>query len=89
MGHHGNLIGEGLVLGESARASTFYVTTGFHGMHVFSGVTYLSIMWIQAFRGKFDNGESNSLEICGLFWHFVDLIWILVFTFIYLIPEPF
>jgi cytochrome c oxidase subunit 3 len=51
-------------------------------------VTYLSIMWIQAFRGKFDNGEYNSLEIAGLFWHFVDLVWILVFTFIYLIPEP-
>jgi heme/copper-type cytochrome/quinol oxidase subunit 3 len=88
MGHHGNLIGEGLVFGESSRASTFYVTTSFHGCHVFSGVTYLSIMWIQAFRGKFDNGEYNGLEIAGLFWHFVDLVWILVFTFIYLIPEP-
>jgi heme/copper-type cytochrome/quinol oxidase subunit 3 len=89
MGHHGNLIGEGLIFGESARASTFYMTTSFHGLHVLSGVTYLSVMWVMAFRGKFDGGNYNMLEIAGLFWHFVDLVWILVFTFIYLIPEPF
>ena len=88
LGHHGNLIGEGLVFGESARASTFYVTTSFHGFHVFSGVTYLTIMWVKTALGHHDNGEYNGIEIVGLFWHFVDLIWILVFTFIYLIPEP-
>jgi len=66
-------------------ASSFFLVTGFHGLHVFSGVVYLWIMIIQTARGKYDNGKINAVEICGLFWHFVDLVWILVFTFIYLL----
>jgi cytochrome c oxidase subunit III len=81
------LIHEGLHFGASAYANTFFVTTSFHGMHVFSGVVYLTVMTIRAAMGKFDNGNHDGVEICGLFWHFVDLVWILVFTFIYLIPS--
>lgn len=66
-------------------ASTFYIVTGFHGFHVFSGVVYLLIMAARTAMGKYDNGNVNEIEIAGLFWHFVDLVWILVFTFIYLI----
>jgi heme/copper-type cytochrome/quinol oxidase subunit 3 len=76
---------EGLVFGHSGYASTFYITTGFHGMHVATGVLYLTIMWIRTAMGKYDGGKHDHLEIAGLFWHFVDLVWILVFTFIYLI----
>lgn len=65
--------------------STFYAITGFHGLHVFSGVVYLCCMYNLALKGRFDNGNYNQLEIAGLFWHFVDLVWILVFTFIYLL----
>ena len=83
-GGHG-LIEEGLKFGNSARASTFFVTTSFHGAHVLTGTIYLSIMTVRASMGKYDNGNHNSIEILGLFWHFVDLIWILVFTFIYLL----
>ena len=46
---------------------------------------YLSIILLRALAGKYNNGNVNEVEICGLFWHFVDLVWILVFTFIYLI----
>jgi cytochrome c oxidase subunit 3 len=60
--------------GNNLFASTFYMITGFHGLHVFSGVVYLICMYVQAYQGKFDNGNYNHLEICGLFWHFVDLI---------------
>ena len=81
---HG-LTDEGLHLGQSARASTFYLVTTFHGMHVFSGVCYLTYVLIKTLRGKFADGNYNEVEIVGLFWHFVDLIWILVFTFIYLV----
>ena len=63
----------------------FYMTTGFHGFHVFSGVVYLLIISFLTWRGRYDNGNVNEVEIAGLFWHFVDLVWILVFTFIYLI----
>lgn len=76
---------EGLIFGKSAYASTFYVTTSFHGLHVFTGVCYLTVMFIRTAMGKYDNGNHDHIEILGLFWHFVDLVWILVFTFIYLI----
>ena len=71
--------------GNGLFASTFFSITGFHGLHVLSGVIYLIVMFILAYRGDFDNGDYNLLEIAGLFWHFVDLVWILVFTFVYLL----
>lgn len=74
--------------GKSARATTFYAITGFHGLHVLTGTCYIIATTIQAAKGKFDNGNFSPVEICGLFWHFVDLVWILVFTFVYLIPLP-
>ena len=66
-------------------ASTFFMITGFHGLHVTIGVIYLTVMFVRTAMGKYDGGNSGALELCGLFWHFVDLVWILVFTFIYLI----
>lgn len=66
-------------------SSTFFSITGFHGLHVFTGVMYLIVMYKFALEGRFDNGNYNQLEIAGLFWHFVDLVWILVFTFVYLL----
>ena len=65
-------------------ASTFFLITGFHGAHVTTGVIYLSVMFIRTAMGHFDGGKSGPIELCGLFWHFVDLVWILVFTLIYL-----
>lgn len=66
---------------------TFYALTCYHGMHVFSGVCYLICMFIGALRGKYNSKNYTPIEIVGLFWHFVDLVWILLFTFIYLL-EP-
>ena len=83
MGH--GLIEEGLKFGGSARANTFFVTTSFHGAHVLTGTIYISIMAVRSAMGKYDHGNHNTIEILGLFWHFVDLVWILVFTFIYLL----
>jgi heme/copper-type cytochrome/quinol oxidase subunit 3 len=79
---------KGMGLSVDQMSSTFFITTGFHGLHVFTGVTYLTVIWLQSLRGKYTDGpnaSSNNIEIAGLFWHFVDLVWILVFTFIYLI----
>lgn len=83
--HHEGLVAEGLGFGDSHYATTFYCITGFHGLHVFTGVCYLTITWIRAIMGKYDDGNYNEIEIAGLFWHFVDLVWILVFTFVYLL----
>ena len=85
--HHEGLIAEGLIFGNSHYATTFYAITGFHGLHVLTGVIYLSIIWIRTLMGKYDDGDYNEIEIAGLFWHFVDLVWILVFTLVYLIPN--
>lgn len=71
--------------GNGLFSSTFFAITGFHGLHVLTGVLYLIWMYILALRGRFDNGDYGLLEIVGLFWHFVDLVWILVFTVIYLL----
>jgi len=65
--------------------ATFFILTGFHGMHVFSGVVYLSCILVRALLGKYTPDNHNEVEIVGLYWHFVDLIWILVFTFVYLL----
>jgi cytochrome c oxidase subunit 3 len=82
---YSHLIEEGHVFSQDQFMSTFYSVTGFHGAHVFTGVTYLTVILIQTIRGRYTNGDYNNIEICGLFWHFVDLVWILVFTFVYLI----
>jgi heme/copper-type cytochrome/quinol oxidase subunit 3 len=79
---------EGLHFGASAYATTFYLITSFHGAHVTTGCIYLTVMLVRSLMGKYDGGNHNSIEILGLFWHFVDLVWILVFTFVYLIPSP-
>ncbi|EPZ50250.1 cytochrome c oxidase subunit 3 [Halobacteriovorax sp. GFR7] len=71
--------------GNNLFSSTFFAITGFHGLHVLSGVIFLIYMYVLALKGRFDKGDYGLLEVCGLFWHFVDLVWILVFTFIYLI----
>lgn len=74
---------EGLVFGRSARASTFYVITGYHGLHVAFGVGY-----ILAVLGRYLRGHATAyhVEILGLYWCFVDFVWIFVFSFVYLMP---
>ncbi len=66
-------------------AAVFYGTTCFHGLHVLSGVIYIGcILWASG-KGRYSAQNYDRVEILGLFWHFVDLIWIFVFTVIYLI----
>jgi cytochrome c oxidase subunit III len=71
--------------GASLFSTTFFCLTGFHGCHVFGGVVYLSCILVQALRGRYSATDHNPVEIAALYWHFVDLVWILVFTFVYLV----
>ena len=71
--------------GDSLFGTTFYIITGFHGMHVTGGVIYLAIIAMRGKKGVYSSTNWNEVEIAGLYWHFVDLVWILVFTFIYLL----
>jgi cytochrome c oxidase subunit III len=63
-------------------ATTFFVLTGFHGLHVTGGVIYNAVVLANVNRGRWG---ANHVEIAGLYWHFVDLVWILIFTFVYLL----
>ena len=80
-----HLITHGLTIQSSLFGATFYVLTGFHGCHVLSGVIYLTCILVKGAGGGYTREHNSPVEIAGLYWHFVDLIWILVFTFVYLI----
>lgn len=64
--------------------STFYAMTGFHGIHVCVGVIWLFCVWIGAVRGTYTAQNYVRVELAGLYWHFVDLVWVLLFTIVYL-----
>ncbi|MEM7516097.1 MAG: cytochrome c oxidase subunit 3 [Planctomycetota bacterium] len=64
--------------------STFYAMTGFHGLHVIAGVIWLICLLPPAMKGKFNSKNFVALELGGLYWHFVDLVWVLLFTIVYL-----
>ena len=72
--------------GPAAFAQLFFFITGFHGFHVFSGVAFNFLIFYQAAVGKLEQrGHYEMVEKVGLYWHFVDLVWVFVFTFFYLI----
>jgi cytochrome c oxidase subunit III len=70
---------------DSAQATIFYGLTGLHGAHVFVGLTLLLVVTIRAFRGHFTPEEHRGVEVPGIYWHFVDVMWVIVYTSVYLI----
>ncbi len=81
-----NLNHEGFALETSSATSAFFVTTSFHGLHVFIGVLWaLGVMFV-AWRNWFSPRKYEGVEIFALYWHFVDVVWIILFMLIYLIP---
>jgi cytochrome c oxidase subunit III len=87
------LVGHGFVPSAAAYTAeggplygmTFYTMTGFHGLHVLIGVLCLIFTAVKAQRGGYSAGDHAGVEIMGLYWHFVDLVWIILFTIAYLI----
>ncbi|QBI21849.1 heme-copper oxidase subunit III [Egibacter rhizosphaerae] len=79
-------IEEGMTLSTSPFTTSFYVLTGFHGVHVTVGVLMLLILWSRSLMGKLNHRRSEIVENVGLYWHFVDIVWIVIFTLIYLVP---
>ena len=79
------LIHHGFVPSASLFGSTFYTMTGFHGFHVTMGVICMIFVAIRAFLGKYTAADHRGVEVVGLYWHFVDLVWIILFTIVYLI----
>ena len=72
-------------MGAAQFGSTFFMITGFHGLHVTAGVIYLSVVAIRLLRGSYErSGNYQIVEIAGLYWHFVDLVWVFIFALFYL-----
>ncbi len=78
-------IHEGLTLPTSPFGSSFYMLTGFHGIHVAVGVMLLTAMAILSLSGRLYDDRGLNVELVGLYWHFVDIIWIVIFTVVYLL----
>jgi len=76
---------EGLRLDTNLFGTTFYVLTGFHGAHVTIGVLILLSLFAWSLQGKIQQKDSLNVELAGLYWHFVDIVWIVIFTLVYLI----
>ena len=76
---------EGLTLHRNLFGTTFFVLTGFHGAHVTVGILILLSLFAMTLQGKITQAESLHIELAGLYWHFVDIVWIVIFTLIYLI----
>ena len=79
---------DGVTLSSNLFGSTFFVLTGFHGAHVTIGVIMLLSFWVLSMRGKVSQAQSLNIEMLGLYWHFVDIVWIIIFTVIYLFEAP-
>ena len=78
---------EGLGYTTSPFSSAFFTLTGFHGVHVSIGIVMLMSLYVSSMRGNLRRESAETVEIVGLYWHFVDVVWIFIFTVIYLVPS--
>lgn len=79
-------IREGMTISTSPFSSAFFVLTGFHGAHVTVGILMLLSLYTMSRLGRLPIEDDVRVDMIALYWHFVDIIWIIIFTFIYLIP---
>src|SRR5438132_138451 len=77
---------EGLSIKSNAASSAFFTLTGFHGAHVTGGILMLLSLFGMSLDGRLPPERAETVELIGLYWHFVDIVWIVIFTVVYLIP---
>jgi cytochrome c oxidase subunit 3 len=75
----------GFAISENAQTSIFYGLTGLHGAHVVVGLTLLAMATNRAFRGHYSPEQHRGVEVPGIYWHFVDIMWIFVFSTLYIL----
>jgi cytochrome c oxidase subunit 3/cytochrome o ubiquinol oxidase subunit 3 len=81
-------IREGLTMKSSVSGASFFTLTGFHGAHVAVGILLLlSLVWM-SLKGRIGKDNAETVEVIGLYWHFVDIVWIVLFVVVYLLPHP-
>ncbi len=81
-----SFIREGVGFTTNPASSAFFTLTGFHGVHVGLGILMLMSLFVASVKGKLKPENSETVEIVGLYWHYVDIVWIFIFTVVYLIP---
>ncbi|MGP1674135.1 MAG: cytochrome c oxidase subunit 3 [Candidatus Limnocylindrales bacterium] len=77
---------EGLTLSSGTYGTTYFTLTGFHGAHVFAGVIMLGVVLYRGMAGQFSARHHDAVEAASLYWHFVDVVWVLLFSLLYLLP---
>jgi cytochrome c oxidase subunit 3 len=85
MEYHEAYVDLGLTLESGIYGTTFFMLTGFHGFHVFLGMTMLLIMLLRAQNGHFTHDDCFGFESASWYWHFVDVVWVCLFFFVYII----
>jgi cytochrome c oxidase subunit III len=85
---YSNLIAEGETLGSSQFITAFYMLTGTHGLHVFGGLVLLTIVGVRAAKGQFTKERHVLPQCASMYWHFVDIVWVVVFSVLYLAEFP-
>ena len=77
---------EGLTMSSGTYGTTYFTLTGFHGAHVFAGVIMLGVVLYRGMAGQFSGRHHDAVEAASLYWHFVDVVWVLLFSLLYLLP---
>ena len=78
---------EGLTVKTNLFGTSFFILTGFHGAHVTGGILMLLSLFGMSLDGRLPTEKAEAVELVGLYWHFVDVVWIVIFTVIYLLPH--
>ncbi len=71
--------------GDTIYGTTFYTLTGFHGAHVAGGIIFMMVVLVRSLAGQFSASRHEAVEACSFYWHFVDIVWIALFTTLYLV----
>jgi len=80
-----NLVAEGIKINADGYGSMFYLTTGFHGLHVTGGLIAFIFFMIRTTMGRFTPAQATSAIVVSYYWHFVDIVWVALFSMIYLL----
>jgi cytochrome c oxidase subunit III len=83
-----NLVSEGIKINGDGYGSMFYLTTGFHGLHVTGGLFAFIFFMIRTTMGRFTPAQATAAIVVSYYWHFVDIVWVALFSMIYLLPSP-
>jgi cytochrome c oxidase subunit 3 len=83
-----HLVEEGIKINRDGYGSMFYLTTGFHGLHVTGGLFAFIFFMIRTTMGRFTPAQATSAIVVSYYWHFVDIVWVALFSMIYLLPAP-